>query len=102
MSLKEARGTFDTELYSNTSWLRVCRYVEPDVGSVRASVGRLPTSHPEVGVGVGVGEVVGVGEPRATRLNQDAAAALPQVCSERFGAVGRSRTIHRLFQRSPR
>ena len=78
---------FDTELYSNTSWLRVCRYVEPDVGSVRASVGRLPTSHPEVGVGVGVGEVVGVGEPRTTRLNQDAAAALPQVCSERFGAV---------------
>ena len=78
---------FDTELYSNTSWLRVCRYVEPDVGSVRASVGRLSTSHPEVGVGVGVGEVVGVGEPRTTRLNQDAAAALPQVCSEFFGAV---------------
>ena len=78
---------FDTELYSNTSWLRVCRYVEPDVDSVRASVGRLPTSHPGVGVGVGVGEVVGVGEKPRTRLNQDAAAALPQVCSERFGAV---------------
>ena len=46
---------FDTELYLNTSWLRVCRYVEPDVDSVRASVGRSLTSHPEVRAVVGVG-----------------------------------------------
>ena len=79
---------FDTELYSNTSWLRVCRYVEPDVDSVRASVGRSPMSHPGVGVGVGVGAAVGVGEkPETTSPNQEAAAALSQVCSERFVAV---------------
>ena len=79
---------FDTELYSNTSWLRVCRYVEPEVDSVRASVGRSPTSHPGVGVGVGVGAGVGVGEkPETTNPNQDAAAALSQVCSERIVAV---------------
>ena len=75
---------FDTELYSNTSWLRVCRYVEPGVGSVHASVGRSPASHPGVGVGVGVG----VGEkPETTKLNQDAAADFSQVCSKRVVAV---------------
>ena len=69
---------FDTELYSNTSWLRVCRYVEPGVDSVLASVGRSPTSHPGVGVGVGVGAGVGVGEkPETTRPNQD---AVQQTC----------------------
>ena len=73
---------FDTELYSNTSWLRVCRYVEPELGSVRASVGRSPASHPCVGVGVGVGE-----KPGTTKLNQDTAADFSQVCSERVVAV---------------
>ena len=73
---------FDTELYSNTSWLRVCRYVEPGVGSVRASVGRSPASHPGVGVGVGVGE-----KPGTTKLNQDTVADFSQVCSERVVAV---------------
>ena len=59
---------FDTELYSNTSWLRVCRYVEPGVDCVLASVGRSPASHAGVGVGVGVGAGVGVGEkPETTR-----------------------------------
>ena len=75
---------FDTELYSNTSWLRVCRYVEPELGSVRASVGWSPASHPCVGVGVGVG----VGEkPGTTKLNQDTVADFSQVCSERVVAV---------------
>ena len=71
---------FDTELYSNTSWLRVCRYVEPELGSVRASVGRSPASHPCVGVGVGE-------KPGTTKLNQDTAADFSQVCSERVVAV---------------
>ena len=80
---------FDTELYSNTSWLRVCRYVEPGVDCVLASVGRSPASHAGVGVGVGVGAGVGVGEkPETTRPNQDAAAAFSQVCSKRVVAVG--------------
>ena len=73
---------FDTELYSNTSWLRVCRYVEPELGSVRASVGWSPASHPCVGVGVGVGE-----KPGTTKLNQDTVADFSQVCSERVVAV---------------